>query len=242
MLRPATLLRMPKFHFLFPDEPTQIAEYFPAVEGKNNPFEYVEEQTDPYLEKKEGQYLAHNTRAKEGDKGGEDAKKQSNEKKDAKDKAKPSENPHRIGYAYLHDAWDLLTYKPPEAGAQPVAASSSQGAVACMSCHAIGAGQLQGEAESQGPNLKYTPERFQPGYLKAWIANPKRLLPYTMMPQNIPNTPAAVSQNLFKGSPEEQVTALRDALLNMMTVLQDSLASKSQGPAADGSKKSGESQ
>ena len=36
-----------------------------------------------------------------------------------------------------------------------------------------------------GPDLREVAPRFRPGYLEAWLANPRRLVPFTAMPQNI---------------------------------------------------------
>jgi hypothetical protein len=58
---------------------------------------------------------------------------------------------------------------------------------ACVQCHAIGQYQPTGGAEVvNGPDLRQVSPRFRPGYLAEWLANPRRLIPYTAMPQNIP--------------------------------------------------------
>lgn len=61
--------------------------------------------------------------------------------------------------------------------------------------------------------------RLRPEYVRDWIANPKRILPYTSMPVNVvydPNseTLGGVEQNLFTGTSVEQVDALVDLLMN----------------------------
>jgi hypothetical protein len=56
-------------------------------------------------------------------------------------------------------------------------------------------------------------ERLRPGYVHDWIANPKRFLPYTGMPVNIPFN-APVSQDLYRGTSEQQVDALTDLLMH----------------------------
>jgi hypothetical protein len=59
-------------------------------------------------------------------------------------------------------------------------------------------------------------ERLRPDYVHGWIANPKRFLPYTGMPVNIPyNQP--VSQDLYQGTSEQQVDALTDLLMHFDT-------------------------
>jgi hypothetical protein len=46
-----------------------------------------------------------------------------------------------------------------------------------------------------------------------WIANPKRFLPYTGMPVNIPFD-KPVSADLYDGTSEQQVDALTDLLMH----------------------------
>ena len=60
---------------------------------------------------------------------------------------------------------------------------------------------------------------MRPDYTRDWIANPKMILPYTSMPVNIPYDAAAphhggISQELFRGSAEEQVEGIVDLLTN----------------------------
>jgi hypothetical protein len=56
-------------------------------------------------------------------------------------------------------------------------------------------------------------ERLRPDYVHNWIANPKRFLPYTGMPVNIPFD-QPVSQELYQGTSEQQVEALTDLLMH----------------------------
>jgi hypothetical protein len=63
------------------------------------------------------------------------------------------------------------------------------------------------------PQLERAHERLRPGYVHDWIANPKRFLPYTGMPVNIPFD-KPVSQDLYAGSSEQQVDALTDLLMH----------------------------
>src|SRR5262249_12786550 len=58
---------------------------------------------------------------------------------------------------------------------------------ACVQCHSIGQLKPTGGAEViNGPDLRQVANRFRPGYLAEWLANPRRLIPYTAMPQNVP--------------------------------------------------------
>jgi hypothetical protein len=65
-------------------------------------------------------------------------------------------------------------------------------------------------------------ERLRPGYVHDWIANPKRFLPYTGMPVNIPFD-KPVSQDLYKGTSEQQVNALTDLLMHFDTFAKSNL-------------------
>jgi len=105
----------------------------------------------------------------------------------------------------------------------------------CLQCHAIGASRPEGGEEAvNGPDLRGVAERFRPEYLELWLANPRRLLPYTAMPQNIaPHGPSQiVAPEAFEDQPLELLRALRDALLNYGDVLERQLAEA--GAADDG--------
>lgn len=90
----------------------------------------------------------------------------------------------------------------------------------CVKCHIVGDYAPTGADRAKAPNLARIYERLRPGYLRDWIANPKRILPYTSMPVNIPFDPAdtknfgGISQDLYHGTSLEQVDALVDLLMN----------------------------
>jgi cytochrome c2 len=90
----------------------------------------------------------------------------------------------------------------------------------CVKCHIVGDYAPAGGDRAKAPNLARIYERLRPGYLRDWIANPKRVLPYTSMPVNIPFDPAdtknfgGISQDLYHGTSLEQVDALVDLLMN----------------------------
>ena len=88
----------------------------------------------------------------------------------------------------------------------------------CIKCHRIGDFAPQGALAAQAPNLAVVNQRLRPEYLRDWIANPGRILPYTGMPVNFPYT-GSVAQHLYKGTSEEQVNAVVDLLLNYDNVL-----------------------
>ncbi len=83
----------------------------------------------------------------------------------------------------------------------------------CVQCHQVGDFVPEGSIKAQAPQLDRVYRRLRPEFLRAWIANPKRLLPYTGMPVNFPvNKPA--SAELYHGTSVEQVDAVTDLLLN----------------------------
>ncbi len=89
----------------------------------------------------------------------------------------------------------------------------------CVQCHLIGDFVPEGSPRAHAPNLGMAQYRLRPEYVRDWIANPKRILPYTSMPVNVvydPNseTLGGVEQNLFTGTSVEQVDALVDLLMN----------------------------
>jgi cytochrome c551/c552 len=89
----------------------------------------------------------------------------------------------------------------------------------CVKCHAVEDFQPQGDATTFGPNLAAVHPRLKPEYVRDWVANPKRILPYTGMPVNIPFNPdlpnlGGVAQKLFKGTSLEQLTGVVDFLMN----------------------------
>jgi mono/diheme cytochrome c family protein len=98
---------------------------------------------------------------------------------------------------------------------------------ACVQCHAIGQYKPTGGAQVvNGPDLGQVGPRFRPGYLEEWLANPRRLVPYTAMPQNITphGPPPAVVPKTFENEPLEMVTSIRDMLLNYVSAVEQQLA------------------
>jgi len=89
----------------------------------------------------------------------------------------------------------------------------------CVKCHGVADFYPQGSELAFGPNLAGVYRRLRPDYLRNWIANPARILPYTGMPVNIPFRAAeahlgGVSQELFRGTSVEQVEGLVNLLMN----------------------------
>ena len=190
-IRPATQLRMPKFHYgTTPEEMAEmglgssasgsiareesrgetrdLANYFAARDGAEFPYQDIPERDRPYLEAQE---KAH-----------ED---------------------------YLAGGWQIITKG------------------LCVQCHAIGTYKPTGGAENvNGPDLRQVAPRFRSRYLQEWLAQPARLVPYTAMPQNIPpgGPPAPGVPPSFENKPFQQITAMRDTLLNFTTAVEQQLA------------------
>ncbi|MCG8448008.1 MAG: cytochrome c, partial [Pirellulales bacterium] len=89
----------------------------------------------------------------------------------------------------------------------------------CVKCHAVEDFNPDGDVTTFGPNLADVHRRLRPEFLRQWIANPKRILPYTGMPVNIPYKPGepGVSETLFRGTSIEQLDGLVDLLMNFDT-------------------------
>ena len=184
-IRPAAQLRMPRFHYsklddVSPHDTRELANYFPASDGADFPYQPIPEREQDYLSKLERQHPG-----------------------------------------YLGAGWQMMTKG------------------ACVQCHAIGQYQPTGGAEVvNGPDLRQVSPRFRPGYLAEWLANPRRLIPYTAMPQNIPphGPPPPAVPKTFEDQPLEMVKAMRDTLLNYVNAVEGQLASAQPGaskPQAD---------
>jgi cytochrome c2 len=89
----------------------------------------------------------------------------------------------------------------------------------CVKCHSVGDFQPGGDIRTLGPDLSDVYRRLRPDFVRRWVANPVRVLPYTGMPVNIPYNPApplfgGVSQDLFPGPSVAQLDGLVDLLMN----------------------------
>jgi hypothetical protein len=89
----------------------------------------------------------------------------------------------------------------------------------CVKCHSLGDYQVRGAPKGLGPNLDQVYRRLRPDYMRQWIANPQRTLPYTSMPVNIPYDPkppnfGGVAQELFPGPSISQLDGVVDLLMN----------------------------
>ncbi|MFM8578716.1 MAG: PDZ domain-containing protein [Planctomycetaceae bacterium] len=176
-IRPAAVLRMPRFHF-GSDESAKLVDYFASVDDAEYPYDYDPRYQQSSLAAVEAAHPGH-----------------------------------------LGDALKIVT-----------------NGNYCVKCHLVGDYAPPGNPKALAPQLSTVHERLRPDYIRGWIANPKRYLPYTGMPVNIPvNQP--VSQNLYAGSSEEQVDALTDLLMHFDRFAKDRFSveafiKQQPGPAA----------
>jgi len=166
-IRPAAVLRMPKFNFQA-TEATSLVNYFAAVDGATFPYVY-----DSRLDESS---LAAAERAHPG---------------------------------HLDGAMKIVT-----------------NGNYCVKCHLVGGYTPPGNPKALAPQLAEVHERLRPEYVHNWIANPKRYLPYTGMPVNIPFD-KPVSQDLYKGSSLQQVAALTDLLMHFDAFAKQNLSLES---------------
>jgi hypothetical protein len=100
----------------------------------------------------------------------------------------------------------------------------------CLQCHSVGD---VASALPQGPNLALTATRLRPEWVRQWVGNPDRLFGYKpAMPQNFPND-SLDYQDRFVGRTIDQVTAVRDVLMDLSRVA-DMPGNRSRAPAAAG--------
>jgi mono/diheme cytochrome c family protein len=115
--------------------------------------------------------------------------------------------------AYASDAYKLLTDRN-----------------LCLQCHNVGDVII---SQPQGPNLALTAERLRPEWVKEWIGNPDRLFGYKPnMPQNFPNDKLDY-QDRFAGPTFDQVTAVRDILMDLPRI-SEMPGNRSRAPIAAG--------
>ncbi len=110
----------------------------------------------------------------------------------------------------------------------------------CVSCHIVAdyrPGDVEGGSERAiAPDLADVYKRLRSDYVRDWIARPNRILPYTPMPAVIPYKGAAnelVPQDLYHGTPTQQLDAVVDLLMNFDRYLagQSSIAPMVKAPA-----------
>jgi len=190
LIRPSVVLRMPKFN-LSAKESEAIVNHFAALDNANFPYEFDERTRTDYIAAKDAEYQKSIAGANGGGANGA-----------AANGGAASGTPTSAGDdKRLNAALNLIT---------------DQGF--CIKCHRVGDFVPQGALSAQAPNLAVVNVRLRPEFLRDWIANPARLLPYTGMPVNFPYN-GVVAQNLYHGSSEEQINAIVDLLLNYDNVM-----------------------
>lgn len=180
-IRPAAVLRMPKFN-MSSAEAQAIANYFAARDNADYPYEFDSRTREDYLA------------------------------------AARAEHPDRLA-----DALKIVTNNN-----------------YCVKCHLINDFNPGGNPKALAPQLNRVHERLRADFVQPWIANPKRFLPYTGMPVNIPHN-MPVDQALFRGDSEDQLNGVVDLLMNFdrFTKEQYSVKRMVQTPPAGGGQGSG---
>lgn len=82
--------------------------------------------------------------------------------------------------------------------------------IKCFSCHVRGAQKPEGNPSDWAPDLSLARQRLQPDWIVAWLKNPSGIYPGTKMPQ----FPFGEFQQLFPGSADKQMTAIKDLLMS----------------------------
>jgi cytochrome c2 len=177
-IRPAVVLRMPKFN-MSSDEATRLVNYFAAVDRVEYPYDFDPRTRQAHLERQE------------------------------------AEHPER-----MRDALKIVTDNN-----------------FCIKCHLLGDFDPAGSVRAKAPQLSDVYQRLRPEWTLDWIANPKRIMPYTGMPVNVPYG-KPVSQELYRGDSEQQLAAVVDLLLNWNRFTESETSIKPyikpQAPAAAG--------
>jgi cytochrome c2 len=110
------------------------------------------------------------------------------------------------GQSYLNESWRTLN--------GPL----------CGKCHSLAGKRFKASDPSkdiQGPNLNLVQNRLRPEWVKLWLYKPSWITPYTSMPVNYPKNNTSQLPDLFKGDPDTQVNATRDALMNYTRLMED---------------------
>jgi hypothetical protein len=167
-IRPAVVLRMPKFN-MSSAEASALVAYFAAIDNAEYPYDF-----DP---RTRAGYLAS--------------------------QAEKEDNPHRLA-----DGLKIIVDNN-----------------YCVKCHLLGDFEPTGSDRAKGPRLDLVYRRLRPEYTLNWIADPKRILPYTAMPTNIPPD-KPVSESLYHGTSLQQINGVVDLLMNFDRFLDDRTSMK----------------
>jgi hypothetical protein len=101
--------------------------------------------------------------------------------------------------AYATDAYRMLTSRE-----------------LCTKCHQIGntVASASDPTAKQGPPLDVVFSRLRPEWIERWVDKPQRFVPYQSLMIAYFNKDELKFQNLHAGPAQEQISALRDVLMN----------------------------
>ncbi len=112
-------------------------------------------------------------------------------------------HPNRPG-DYLQESWRVLN------------------APICIKCHSVAGQEYKGsdpKKDIRGPNLDYVADRLRPDWVMLWLHKPAWITPYTSMPPVFRKDQKQFPP-LMDTDPLDQVTSVRDALMNYTRLLE----------------------
>ncbi|MGQ9605781.1 MAG: PDZ domain-containing protein [Thermogutta sp.] len=93
----------------------------------------------------------------------------------------------------------------------------------CGKCHTLDGRPVPGASSiTAAPRLDAAADRLRPEYLRAWLSNPRAILPYTAMPALFPADGTPLDRSIMDASSREQL----EAVLDLLAVLPDYLAAQ----------------
>lgn len=241
LIRPLTLLRMPKFN-MSPDEAMAIVNYFNAVDKHRNrgigltyPYVGVPQRDEGYMALKTAEYISRLKAEGKYEARKKDLaafwKRQAQEKiKEAEDRAKQAaealakapEAEKAAAQAAKDNADKALkelqangakTFERNWEEREAYLADASRLVMHGNLCLTCHQAGHEPPKEFKGPNLNDVWQRMRPDWTARWITNPNRFLHYvSVMPINF-KPGASDNQDAFVGTSEQQINAVRDYLM-----------------------------
>ena len=137
----------------------------------------------------------------------------------------------RAEYPYDFDQRTRASYLTSAAEGHPTRLDDAFKIVAnkCNQCHLISDFSPGGDPKALAPQLNRVHSRLRPDFVKPWVANPKRILPYTGMPVNIPHNMPLPSE-MFPGTSEQQVNGVVDLIMNFDHFIKEQYSIKDRIP------------
>jgi hypothetical protein len=93
----------------------------------------------------------------------------------------------------------------------------------CNQCHDVGQIKAKNQAslqQIQGPSLNLASERLRADWVKHWVSNPQRLVPYpSLMPIYFAKDKSTAAVPWMPNEPELLIDSARDTILNLPTIL-----------------------